>query len=68
MLKAVGILLIIFGGIGLIQNLRFLVAFRKITRSSSDETSGKTAVNEHFLGLFVFSLGIFALGVYLVQR
>ena len=68
MLKAIGILLIIFGVIGLIQNLRFLVTFRKITKSSSDETFGNTAVSGHFLGLLVFSLGIFFLGVYLVQR
>lgn len=68
MLKVVGVFLIIFGDIGLIQNLRFLLAFRKITKASSNESSEKTAVNEHFLGLFVFSIGISALGVYLVQR
>lgn len=68
MLKIIGMFLIIFGGIGLIQNLRFLLAFRKITKAPSAEQSEKTAVNEHFVGLFVFSIGIFALGIYLVQR
>lgn len=68
MLKVIGIFLIIFGSIGLIQNLRFLLAFRKITNTSSDEPSGKNAVNEHFLGLLAFSLGIFSLGIYLIQR
>ncbi|WP_139284338.1 hypothetical protein [Salinicola sp. MIT1003] len=68
MLKAVGIFLIIFGGLGLVQNLRFLLALRKISKTAPDETPVKTAVNEHFLGLLAFSVGMFSLGIYLVQR
>lgn len=67
-LNVIGIFLVIFGSIGLIQNLRFLMTFRKINKMSSDKPSAKTVINEHFLGLFAFSLGIFALGIYLIQR
>lgn len=66
MLKAIGIFLIIFGSVGLIQNLRFLMAFRKINKMAPDDLQGKTAINEHFYGLLCFSAGVFGLGFFLV--